>query len=403
MAGGQPEWLIARDAVHPHAPPRAGGAPLALREAALVKQLSHPHIAALVGCITHGAYGGAEGAVPRWQMLYEWAPHTVHSLVQSALPAGLSPPSARDITYQALRALAHCHARAVVHRRLELSSLVYDPRVGTVKLSGFEGARQLSPSASSGRALTLLRGAWPTKPPEMLLPLPEMPTHRHPPATAAPSSSSAAASSAAASSAAPSSSSSAAPSSSRDPLPSCAPPCAPPPYSLPADLSPPYSLPVDLWAVGCILLELASGKPPFAPKPLARGSSHDPTELALLYSHFELLGTPDAATWPTPYGGATGGGGTSGSGVGGGGVSGSGVGGGGVGVVGGPEWPTWAARDLRVTYPMLDEHVTDLTRRLLAFDPAKRLTAAAALEHTYFEAVDKRAVGSRPLPEMARA
>ena len=107
-----------------------------------------------------------------------------------------------------------------------------------------------------------------------------------------------------------------------------------------------YSTAVDLWGVGCIFAELATRRPLFP------GDS----EIDQLYRIFKLMGTPNEQDWP--------------------------------GVSELPDYkatfPKWERKQLINELPQLDQFGIDLLVRLLQFDPAKRLSARAALRHIWF-------------------
>lgn len=109
-----------------------------------------------------------------------------------------------------------------------------------------------------------------------------------------------------------------------------------------------YSTPVDIWSVGCIFAEMANGRP------LVAGTS----EADQLDKIFRLLGTPTIQDYP--------------------------------GIVDLPEYST----DLPPYPPPmgglaslasgLDAEGIDLLGKMLQYDPARRITAQAALEHHFF-------------------
>lgn len=110
-----------------------------------------------------------------------------------------------------------------------------------------------------------------------------------------------------------------------------------------------YSTGIDIWAIGCIFVEMVTKKPLFA------GDS----DIDQLYRIFRVLGTPNEQNWP--------------------GVS--------------------KLRDYRNTFPNypqnpietvinglnLDFFGLDLLKRMLTYDPTKRISAKAALHHPYFK------------------
>ena len=106
-----------------------------------------------------------------------------------------------------------------------------------------------------------------------------------------------------------------------------------------------YGPGVDNWAVGCVFAELMLRKPFFP------GSS-DIDQLGRIY---QGLGTPTEATWPghktlPDY----------------------------------MEFSKQAAPDLRQTFPNAPPDALDLLKKLMAFDPNRRVSAAEALRHEYF-------------------
>ncbi|KAL6773745.1 CDKA1 [Auxenochlorella protothecoides x Auxenochlorella symbiontica] len=117
-----------------------------------------------------------------------------------------------------------------------------------------------------------------------------------------------------------------------------------------------YATPVDLWSIGCIFAEMALQKPLFP------GDS----EIDELLKIFQLLGTPDETVWP--------------------------------GVSQLPDYksifPQWRPKPLAPLIPGLCPAGIDLLSRLLEYDPNRRITARAALDHVYFD--DLRAARGRP-------
>jgi cyclin-dependent kinase len=107
-----------------------------------------------------------------------------------------------------------------------------------------------------------------------------------------------------------------------------------------------YSTSVDMWSVGCIFAEMATGRPLFP------GVS----ERDQLMKIFHLLGTPNISEWPEmeqlpEYK---------------------------------PDFPIYPPRDLVTLFPTLDDLCLDLLKKLLRYDPKKRLSAAEAVAHPYF-------------------
>ncbi|VAI86081.1 unnamed protein product [Triticum turgidum subsp. durum] len=111
-----------------------------------------------------------------------------------------------------------------------------------------------------------------------------------------------------------------------------------------------YSTPVDMWSVGCIFAELITTTALFP------GDS----EVQQLLHIFKLLGTPNEDVWP------------------------------GVGKL--PNWheyPQWNVSKLSSVIPSLDADGIDLLEKMLQYEPAKRISAKKAMEHPYFDDVDK--------------
>ncbi|OMJ93521.1 hypothetical protein SteCoe_3497 [Stentor coeruleus] len=107
-----------------------------------------------------------------------------------------------------------------------------------------------------------------------------------------------------------------------------------------------YSTPVDIWSVGCIFAEIAQKRPLFM------GDS----EIDQLFKIFKVLGTPNEDTFP--------------------------------GVTTFPDFkptfPKWKPQNIERLVPNLDFNGVNLLMQMICFDPAKRISARAALSHPYF-------------------
>merc|ERR1711939_1018351 len=107
-----------------------------------------------------------------------------------------------------------------------------------------------------------------------------------------------------------------------------------------------YSTGVDTWSVGCIFAEMVQRQPLFP------GDS----EIDEIFRIFRLLGTPDEDMWP--------------------------------GVSALPDFktsfPQWPSKDLKSAVTSLNDTSADLLARMLVYDPSKRISAKAALQHDYF-------------------
>lgn len=106
-----------------------------------------------------------------------------------------------------------------------------------------------------------------------------------------------------------------------------------------------YGPAVDLWSIGCILAEL------FLRVPFFPGS----TDIEQLTRLFQALGTPTEETWP--------------------------------GVSSLPDYIAFQASKgtpMRNIFTAASDDALELLGQLLSFDPGKRPSAQAALDHAYF-------------------
>ncbi|XP_027318272.1 cyclin-dependent kinase 1 [Anas acuta] len=112
-----------------------------------------------------------------------------------------------------------------------------------------------------------------------------------------------------------------------------------------------YSTPVDIWSIGTIFAELATKKPLF----------HGDSEIDQLFRIFRALGTPNNEVWPDveslqDYKNT---------------------------------FPKWKPGGLETQVKNLDENGLDLLSKMLIYDPAKRISGKMALNHPYFDDLDK--------------
>eukprot|EP00696_Hemimastix_kukwesjijk_P003434 gnl/Hemi2/14216_TR4823_c0_g2_i1.p1 gnl/Hemi2/14216_TR4823_c0_g2~~gnl/Hemi2/14216_TR4823_c0_g2_i1.p1 ORF type:complete len:208 (-),score=66.68 gnl/Hemi2/14216_TR4823_c0_g2_i1:80-703(-) len=113
-----------------------------------------------------------------------------------------------------------------------------------------------------------------------------------------------------------------------------------------------YSVPMDIWAVGCIFVEMLTKHALFP------GDS----EIDELYRIFRTLGTPNNTIWP--------------------------------GVSQLPcyrdTFPRWPQQPVARAIPSVtDPLALDLISQMLRYEPSKRISAKAALNHPYFNDLDK--------------
>ncbi|CAN8284861.1 unnamed protein product [Cochlearia groenlandica] len=111
-----------------------------------------------------------------------------------------------------------------------------------------------------------------------------------------------------------------------------------------------YSTAVDIWSVGCIFAEMIRRQALFP------GDS----EFQQLLHIFRLLGTPSEQEWP--------------------------------GVMALRDWhvyPKWEAQELSRAVPSLSPEGVDLLTKMLKYNPADRISAKIALDHPYFDSLDK--------------
>jgi serine/threonine protein kinase len=122
-----------------------------------------------------------------------------------------------------------------------------------------------------------------------------------------------------------------------------------PPEVLLGDKTTKYTTAVDIWSTGCILAEMALRKVLF------KGDS----EIDQLYRMFRILGTPTENSYP------------------------------GVSEMPGfsDVFPNWKSQEMSAILPEAEPQLLDLLGQMLVYDPAKRITAKAALNHPYFDEI----------------
>lgn len=108
---------------------------------------------------------------------------------------------------------------------------------------------------------------------------------------------------------------------------------------------------MDIWSVGCIFYEMAHHRI------FLQGDS----EIDQIFKIFQQLGSPSEETWP--------------------------------GVTSYKFWtdnlPKFKPKDLQEKCPNFDSDALDLMSQLVALTPSERISAKAALDHPYFDSLDK--------------
>jgi len=122
--------------------------------------------------------------------------------------------------------------------------------------------------------------------------------------------------------------------------------------------SPKYSCPIDIWSIGTIFAEMVNRRPLF------QGDS----EIDQLFRIFRVLQTPTEELWP--------------------------------GVTQLPDFkpsfPNWSTNALRSSMKALEPNGLNLLEQMLVYDPSRRISAKKALQHPYFDDLDKTNLPAKP-------
>merc|ERR1719384_2465298 len=246
----------------------------AIREIALLKELSHDNVVKLLDVFC---------STSKLVLVFEFVENDLKKYMK-ALGRQLTPASIKHLAFQLCRGVEFCHSNRVLHRDLKPQNLLIDQRL-RLKIADFGLARAYSVPVPkyTHEVVTVWYRA-----PEILLG-----------------------------------------------------------SSL-------YSVPVDMWSVGCILGEMATGQPLFS------GDS----EIHTIFKIFQKLGTPTTEEWP--------------------------------GVNDLPEFkptfPKWRPKgweNIRNMKEQLGADGVELIAKLMFYDPRRRVSARAALQHQYFADAEK--------------
>jgi serine/threonine protein kinase len=246
----------------------------AIREIALLKELSHSNVVRLLDVFCKP---------DKLVLVFEFLENDLKKYMKS-MNGRLVPSTVKKLAYQLCRGVEFCHANRIIHRDIKPQNLLIDTRM-RLKIADFGLARAFTVPVTkyTHEVVTV----W-YRPPEILLGI-----------------------------------------------------------AL-------YSVPVDLWSIGCVIAEMATGAPLFA------GDS----EIDTIFKIFMKLGTPTEAIWP------------------------------GVSDLPDfkpsfPQWPRKPWNSIRNTSQQVGLDGIELLDQLMCYDPKRRISARASLQHQYFRDVEK--------------
>jgi cyclin-dependent kinase 2 len=120
---------------------------LAMRELSLMRSLEgSPHIVQLLD-VLHDPHAGPAGDQARVFLVLESLDRDLRAHLDLEPGAARQLPFVKSAMYQVLSALAHAHARTIMHRDLKPHNILLDRRTGTVKVGDWGLARTTNPGA----------------------------------------------------------------------------------------------------------------------------------------------------------------------------------------------------------------------------------------------------------------
>merc|ERR1719261_1395579 len=103
----------------------------AIREIALLKELSHPNVVRLLDVFCKPN---------KLVLVFEFLENDLKKHMK-ALSGRLSPSAVKNLTHQLCRGVEFCHANRIIHRDLKPQNLLIDQRLALLKIADFGLAR----------------------------------------------------------------------------------------------------------------------------------------------------------------------------------------------------------------------------------------------------------------------